>query len=116
MSIRSNHFLILTLSLVLLSFEGSSQKEKSKFRIVGYYSLKGAMAADLKTIPFDELTHINLYFLNPDTLGNFSQDLSGLSPFIEAAHIHNVKVIPSIAGGGPHPYYHNLLKKGKRKN
>ena len=73
------------------------------------------MTADLNTIPFDKLTHINLYFLNPDSLGNFNQDLSGLVPFIEAAHSHNVKVIPSIAGGGPHPYYHNLLKKGKRK-
>ncbi len=100
---------------MLLSFEGRSQGENAKFRIVGYYSLKAAMTADLNTIPFDKLTHINLYFLNPDSLGNFNQDLSGLVPFIEAAHSHNVKVIPSIAGGGPHPYYHNLLKKDKRK-
>ena len=114
MSMRSYYLLILTLSLVLLSFEGKSQ-EKSNFRIVGYYSLKSAMTADLKTIPFDELTHINLYFLNPDTLGNFNEDLSGLSSFIEAAHMYNVKVIPSIAGGGPHAYYHDLLKKDKRK-
>ena len=73
------------------------------------------MVVDLKTFPFDKLTHINLYFLNPDTLGNFNEDLSGLIPFIDSAHNHNVKVIPSIAGGGPHAYYHDLLQKGKRK-
>ena len=115
MHIRGNVILILTLGSMLLSFECRAQEEKSKFRIVGYYSLKSAATADLTSVPFDELTHINLYFLNPDSLGNFNQDLSGLIPFIEAAHSHNVKVIPSIAGGGPHAYYHDLLKKGKRK-
>jgi chitinase len=115
MFMRRNLILMLTLSSMLLSFEGSSQAEKTKFRIVGYYSLKSAMTADLKTVPFGEVTHINLYFLNPDSLGNFNQDLSGLIPFIETAHTYNVKVIPSIAGGGPHAYYHDLLKKGKRK-
>ncbi len=90
-------------------------KDKSKFRIVGYYSLNAAMNVDLKIIPFDKLTHINLYFLNPDTTGNLSQDLSGLTPFIETAHRNNVKVIPSIAGGGPHSYYNNLLKNGERQ-
>jgi chitinase len=113
--IRRNVILILTLGTMLLSPECRSQGEESKFRIVGYYSLKAAMTDDLKTIPFDKLTHINLYFLNPDSLGNFNQDLSSIVLFIEAAHSHNVKVIPSIAGGGPHAYYHNLLKKDKRK-
>jgi len=37
------------------------------------------------------------------------QDLSGLSPFIQSAHDHGVKVLPSIAGGGKHEYYHKLL-------
>ncbi len=106
--------LTFTLCLGLLVSQAYSQKEKSKFRITGYYSLKSAMSTDLSTVPFNELTHINLYFLNPDTSGNFNRDLSGLIPFIEQAHNNNVKVIPSIAGGGPHAYYHDLLKKGKR--
>jgi len=115
MSIKGNLILLLTLSSMLLSFECRAQEEKTKFRIVGYYSLKSAATANLASVPFDKLTHINLYFLNPDSVGNFNQDLSGLIPFIDTAHSHNVKVIPSIAGGGPHPYYHNLLKKNKRK-
>jgi chitinase len=88
-------------------------KEK-QFRVVGYYSLRAAMNANLKTVPFDKLTHINLSFLNPDTLGNFNQDLSGLKPFIDAAHRHGVKVLPSIAGGGRHEYYHRLLEDDNR--
>lgn len=89
-------------------------KAKRNFRIVGYYSLKAALIADVKTVPFDKLTHINLSFLNPDTLGNFNQDLSALAPFIKAAHAKNVKVLPSIAGGGKHEYYHKFLKDDKR--
>jgi len=87
---------------------------KPAFKVVGYYSLNAAMTADLKTVPFDKLTHINLYFLNPDTLGNFTRDFSALAPFIKEAHKKKVKVLFSIAGGGKHPYYHDLLKDDKR--
>ena len=87
---------------------------KKKFRVVGYYSLRSAMNVDLKTVPFDKMTHINLSFLNPDTSGNFIQDLSSLAPFIQAAHDQGVKVLPSIAGGGKHEYYHKLLKDDRR--
>jgi GH18 family chitinase len=101
--------------LLILNIQVQSQtKTESDFRVVGYYSLKAAMNADLKTVPFDKLTHINLSFLNPDTLGIFNQDLSALAPFIKAAHEHNVKVLPSIAGGGKHEYYHKLLKDENR--
>ena len=107
-------FILFTgMMFLLLQVQGQS-KRKSDFRVVGYYSLKAAMSADLKTVPFDQLTHINLSFLNPDTLGNFDQDLSALLPFIQAAHAHHVKVLPSIAGGGRHDYYHRILKDDKR--
>ena len=106
--------LIAAFCLLLLSLQAQAPKSKSKFKIVGYYSLKSALTADLTTVPFDKLTHINLFFLNPDTLGNFTQDFPSLVPFIQAAHAHNVKVLPSIAGGGRHAYYHNLLKDDKR--
>jgi len=82
-------------------------------RIVGYYSLKTALQTDPNLVPFAELTHINLYFLNPDSTGNFNEDLSNIAPFIKAAHAHHVKVLPSIAGGGKHAYYHDLLKEDK---
>ncbi len=104
---------LITVAL-FLPFQGQSQSKSKKYKIVGYYSLRAAMNADLKTVPFKQLTHINLSFLNPDTLGNFNQDLSALVPFIKAAHRQGVKVLPSIAGGGKHEYYHRLLKDDKR--
>jgi chitinase len=106
--------LTATITFIIITCQTQAQKNTSKFKIVGYYSLKSALTADLSTVPFNKLTHINLFFLNPDTLGNFSQDLSAIAPFIKAAHANNVKVLPSIAGGGKHEYYHNLLKDDKR--
>jgi chitinase len=76
--------------------------------------LQSAMTEDASDVPFDKLTHINLWFLNPDSLGNFTQDFPGLEPFINAAHAKNVKVLVSIGGGSSHPYYHSLLKEDKR--
>ncbi len=95
--------------------KSQSANDKSTFKIVGYYSLKSAMTDSLKNVPFDELTHINLWFLNPDTLGNFMESFSTLAPFINQAHSKNVKVLASIGGGSSHPYYHFLLKDDKRQ-
>ena len=110
--------LVITAVLLLFMLANAQTKPnasaKKKFRVVGYYSLKSAMNADLKTVPFDKMTHVNLSFLNPDTMGNFTQDLSGLAPFIQAAHDQGVKVLPSIAGGGRHEYYHKLLRDDLR--
>ncbi len=86
----------------------------SQFKIVGYYAIRSAISDGAKGIPLKKFTHINLWFLNPDTSGNFSQDYSGLSKFIDAAHKRHVKVLFSIAGGSPHPIYHRLLKDDRR--
>lgn len=83
------------------------------FKVVGYYSLNAAMSEVDKPI-LKKLTHVNLWFLNPDSLGNFTRDLSGLRPFIQAAHRKNVKVLFSIGGGSKQPQYHYLLKDDKR--
>lgn len=111
-------FILVAVALFIAgNVTGQSNKQTAKekqFRVVGYYSLRSAMNVDLNTVPFDRMTHVNLSFLNPDTAGNFNQDLSGLAPFIKAAHDKGVKVLPSIAGGGKHEYYHALLKDDKR--
>src|SRR4051794_39715461 len=106
--------LISIFAFGLLSANGQPRNEKSRFKVIGYYSLQSAMAVDLKSVPFTKLTHINLWFLNPDTLGNFTEDFSALFPFIEAAHSNQVKVLVSISGGPKHPYYAKLLKEDKR--
>jgi GH18 family chitinase len=104
--------------LLLLAGQAPAQPspvQKDSFRIVGYYSLKAAMDKPPSEVPFAELTHVNLYFLNPDSLGNFRQDYSALKPFIAAAHAQGVKVLVSIAGGGKHPYYARLLQDDHRE-
>jgi len=82
---------------------------QESFKVVGYYSLQSALEGG-KDAPFKHLTHVNLWFLNPDTLGNFTQDLSGLERFIDKAHRRNVKVLFSIGGGSAQPQYHELMK------
>lgn len=107
----------LVIGLIVLLFSsatGQTEADKAPFKIVGYYPLQAAMTDSLIAVPFDKLTHINLWFLNPDSLGKFTQDFSSLAPFINAAHAKNVKILASIGGGSSHPYYHSLLKMDKR--
>jgi GH18 family chitinase len=105
---------ILLLFLVLLSLNSEAQTSSDRLKVVGYYSLKSAMA-NPKDVPFKKLTHVNLWFLNPDTLGNFTVDLSGLKSFVKSAHQKKVKVLFSIGGGSPQPQYHYLLKDDRRE-
>jgi chitinase len=105
--------LMMVFALLLSAAKGQAKGDSTAFRIVGYYSLQSAMTKDFKNIPFDKLTHINLYFLNPDSSGNF-KDLSAIGPFMKAAHDKNVKVLASIAGGSKHPYYAKLLNDSNR--
>ena len=104
---------LILLFVIIISNLLFGQKNKSDFKIVGYFSLRSAMN-NYKNFPFGKVTHVNLYFLNPDTLGVYNQDFSALEPFIKRAHQKGVKVLFSIGGGGAHPYYHRLLKDDMR--
>ncbi|MDX1640573.1 MAG: hypothetical protein R3220_02665 [Balneolaceae bacterium] len=79
------------------NLKGTPSESNRNFKIVGYYSLTEALKADVGTVPFDQLTHINFWFLNPDSLGNYNHDLSGLSDFVDEAHHQNVKVLFRLA-------------------
>jgi len=79
------------------------------FKVVGYYALQSALEGG-KDAPLKRLTHVNLWFLNPDSLGTFSQDLTALDRFVTKAHRKNVKVLFSIGGGSKQPQYLRLLK------
>lgn len=85
---------------------------------MGYYllnaALKDTVYADSNYLFLDKITHLNIAFINPDSTGNFKQDLA-IDSLIEKAHRKNVKVLASIAGGGRHPYYSLLLSDNKRK-
>jgi chitinase len=104
--------LVLTL-LGLSNLFVNAQGSASSFKVVGYYSLQAAMDG-AKNSTFKKLTHINLWFLNPDSLGNFTRDLSRLRTFVTRAHGKNVKVLFSIGGGSKQPQYHALLQDDKR--
>lgn len=111
---NSKSFLLLPLLFISLTV-AQFPSPKPPFKIVGYYSLNAALSADQKQPPFDQLTHINLWFLNPDSTGSFTSDLSGLIPFVKAAHQKNVKVLVSIGGGSRQDQYHRLLQDDKRR-
>jgi len=75
-------FLLISVTSLIVS----AQNTLSSFKIIGYYPLDQAMKTDISEVPFDKLTHINLAFVNPDSLGNLNQDFGALTPFIKAAH------------------------------
>jgi GH18 family chitinase len=98
---------------LLFTFAVSQAIAQTDFKVVGYYSLRSAIEGG-KDAPLKRLTHVNLWFLNPDSLGNFTQDLSGLDRFVSRAHKKDVKVLFSIGGGSKQPQYHRLLKDEHR--
>ncbi|MDO1448949.1 glycosyl hydrolase family 18 protein [Rhodocytophaga aerolata] len=121
-SVSGFWFLVGLLLLVFMSLsdrtsaQTKTKSAKDRFKIVGYYPLKAALTADLTKVPFDKLTHINLWFVNPDSLGNFTQEFTGLRSFIDAAHAREVKVLFSIGGGSKQAQYHQLLQPEKRSS
>ncbi|CAN5349434.1 glycosyl hydrolase family 18 protein [soil metagenome] len=110
---KKTNYIILPIFILFFS-NIFGQSADQDFKVVGYYSLNAAMTVNPDTVPYDRLTHINLWFLNPDSLGNFQQDLSTLNPFIQAAHDKNTKVLASIGGGSRQPYYARLLQTEHR--
>lgn len=115
-------FFILILSVLLIYTAVPAQKKNKKpqgrFKIVGYYFLNAAIQdtayADSNYLFLNKITHLNIAFLNPDSAGNFNHNLA-IDTLIKKAHEKKVKVLASIAGGGPHPQYKVLLKDDKRK-
>jgi len=91
-----------------------AQESSAEFKIVGYYPLTEAMKADVEKVRFDQVTHMDLAFVNPDSSGDFPQDFDALEPFIREAHKNNVKVLYSIGGGAYQGPYHELLKEKNR--
>src|SRR3990172_6298660 len=101
--------LFSVLAIFITNFTVFAQASNYDFKIVGYYSLNAA-SSKVGSFPFEKVTHVNLWFLNPDSLGNYTRDISRIKKFIDKAHKYNVKVLFSIGGGGRHAYYHALLQ------
>lgn len=67
------------------------------FKVIGY--LPHYRFSWINDLEFDRLTHVNIAFANPDSLGNLSVETANITPVIEKAHQHNCKVFISLAGG-----------------
>lgn len=114
-------FLLISF-VMLFSSQGKSQsinqKRHKDFKVVGYYLLdqvlNDSIQNDSNYTFLDKVTHVNIAFINPDTAGNFIQNIA-IDSFIKRAHKKSVKVLASIAGGGPHTYYARLLQDDQRK-
>ncbi len=113
-------FFVFFLLLILGYSNVAAQRKnnRTQFKIVGYYFLNAALKdtsqADSAYQFLSMITHLNIAFINPDSSGNIRDDLA-IDSLIMKAHRKNVKVLASIAGGGPHPYYSSLLQDDKRE-
>lgn len=93
---------------LLFSFHAYCQ-----FRVVGYVPL-GRTTPDFSKVDFKRITHLNIAFVNPDSVGNLVIP-AGFDALVKLAHKHKVKVLPSIGGGSFNPYYSRLLNDTNRK-
>ncbi|MEJ1238139.1 glycosyl hydrolase family 18 protein [Chryseolinea sp. T2] len=87
--------------------------QQQSFKVVGYYNLKSATEG-YRAKQLKYLTNINLWFVNPDSSGRYTQDFKGLQQFVEKAHKHHTKVLFSIGGGSKQPQYKWLLADDRR--
>jgi len=89
---------------------------RAQFRVVGYLPKYTTTLADhINAFDFTKLTHLNVAFFNPDVNGNFpSSQGTGLDQIVTKAHLNNVKVLISIAGGSNQSQYANLLLNANR--
>lgn len=88
----------------------AQQPRHSRFRVIGYLRTQNITGGQVIPVDFSKVTHINIAFINPDSLGNF-HDLAGLKTFVVQMHQKHVKVLASIGGGSAPAYYSTLLSK-----
>jgi chitinase len=96
----------LLLMMVVSSLGANAQQ--NRFRVIGYLRLQNITGAEAAQVDYSGVTHINIAFINPDSLGNFAS-FPGLKDFADSAHKRNIKVLASIGGGLAPAYYTNLL-------
>ncbi len=106
--------ILLLITMCHLCGNAQAQVTSLKFRIVGYVREADVESGKAATLDFSKVTHINIAFINPDALGNFSA-LPGLVAFTNLAHKNDVRVLASL-GGGLAPVYYSLLLSDNYRN
>ena len=117
MNLTSIKIFILLLTFPLMSASGCGKenktdqhdnKEEPVLRVLGYLYTSGNWMTALDQVSLDNVTDINIAFLNPDASGNFEQR-SDLGTLVAKAHEHGVRVFFSIGGGSPPEHLETLL-------
>lgn len=85
-------------------------------RIVGY--LPDWSYSAYKNIDFEDLTHLNIAFCNPDQNGDLSCSIpdTELNNIVCKAHENNVKVMAALGGAGGCDGYLSLINNSDRMN
>lgn len=124
MKTKKLHLLIYPLLVVaffcsILNYQANADDldqpfQKANFKIVGYLFSHGDLDSASARLDFSKITHLNIAFINPDSLGRFKAP-QGLAAVVKRAHSKNVKVLMSLAGGSPPAYLKDMLVAGKRE-
>jgi GH18 family chitinase len=102
--------------LLFFSTISFSQPIAIGFRVIGYVQPPRNIPIDVNKIPFANITHLNIAFVNPDSAGNLILP-PAFDTIITEAHKYNIKVLASIGGGGKfNPYYTSLLSDTNRNS
>jgi chitinase len=105
--------LLLAAVLLIVVQDVSAQLARGKFRVVGYIRNQRQVATTIRNFDLTKLTHLNIAFFNPDSLGNFPMT-PGLKDIAAMAHAKKVKVLLSIGGGMPHQSLPDILYGDKQ--
>lgn len=85
------------LAYLFFLFAFSSLIAQTNVKVVGY--LPYYRFSWLNDIEFQYVTHVNIAFANPDSLGNFSVSGVSVTNAVQKAHAKGCKVFVSLAGG-----------------
>ena len=85
----------------------------AQFRVIGYLRLQNILNGQANQVDYSKVTHINIAFINPDSIGNF-ESVPGLKSFVGKLHGYHVKALASIGGGLAPVYYSTLLNDANR--
>lgn len=102
-----------TLLIGLMAICFGVKAQQKAFRVIGYLRTQNIRDGQADQVDYSKVTHINIAFVNPDSLGNF-EVMPGLKTFADKMHGKHVKVLASIGGGAAPAYYANLLGAARR--
>ena len=107
----------LTVLLIVFSFKAKAQQStevtRPKFMVVGYTRNHLNLLDEVKQLPLDKITHLNIAFVNPDSTGQFKTP-ANLKKVTKLSHKKQVMVLLSIGGGAPPKYLSSFLTFDKR--